>query len=199
MPFLPPLLLALLLSSLAPCALADPAARLVASAREQIGVTVHYDGSYRKLAYPGGDVAPDRGVCTDVIVRAYRQLGIDLQQRVHNDMRAARAHYPQHWGSKGTDTNIDHRRVPNLETYFRRQGAALPVTHKAADFKLGDIVTWTLPPALPHIGIVADTFSADGTPLIIHNVGVGTQLEDVLFAYKMVGHYRYLPQRPAAR
>lgn len=190
-----PLILALLLSLFSSCALANPADSLVAAARAQIGVTLHYDGAYQKLAYPGGDVAPDRGVCTDVIVRAYRQLGIDLQQRVHDDMRAAWSRYPKHWGLKSTDKNIDHRRVPNLEAYFRRHGTVLPVSRKASDFKPGDIVTWTLPPSLPHIGIVADTVAADGTPLIIHNVGAGTRLEDVLFAYKMVGHFRYLPER----
>lgn len=181
----------LLLFLVAAPAAADSADRLVAAAHEQIGVTVLYDGSYRKLSYPGGDVAPDRGVCTDVVIRAYRKLGIDLQERVHKDMRARWSEYPRNWGLKSPDTNIDHRRVPNLEAYFRRHATVLPVSRRAADFKPGDIVTWVVPPALPHIGIVADKRSADGTPLVIHNIGAGTQMEDVLFAYKMVGHFRY--------
>lgn len=181
----------LLLFLIAAPAAADAADRLATAAQAQIGVTLHYDGSYRKLPYPGGDVALDRGVCTDVIIRAYRKLGIDLQERVHQDMRARWSQYPRRWGLKAPDTNIDHRRVPNLEVYFRRHGAVLPVSRRAADFKPGDIVTWVIPPALPHIGIVADQRSADGTPLVIHNIGAGTQLEDVLFAYKMVGHFRY--------
>lgn len=190
------LLVALLLLLTSGQGLASPAQALVSAARKQIGVTVTYDGSYRTLRYPGGDVPSDRGVCTDVVIRAYRELGIDLQRSVHEDMRANWSAYPKRWGLKKPDTNIDHRRVPNLDVFFQRHGASLPLRTRADAFKPGDIVTWNLPGNLPHIGIVADTTSSDGTPLVIHNIGAGTQMEDVLFAYKMVGHYRYQPARP---
>jgi len=178
-------------------ALAAPAEDLVAAARTQVGVTVRYDGSYERIAYPGGDVPLERGVCTDVVIRAYRHLGIDLQERVHTDMRAAWRTYPHPaaWGLKSTDTNIDHRRVPNLETFFRRHGTAIAPGSRAADFRPGDIVVWQLPRGLPHIGIVADQLAASGTPLVIHNIGAGAKMEDVLFAFTITGHYRYLPSR----
>ena len=186
-------LLAVFLFLCVPFADARSPEDLVKAARTQVGVTTGYDPAYRKLSFPGGDVPPDRGVCTDVVIRAYRKLGIDLQALVNRDMRAAWSAYPKHWGLKSTDTNIDHRRVPNLEVFFRRHGSALPLSERAGDYKPGDIVTWLLPPYLPHIGIVADERSANGTPLVIHNIGAGTQVEDILFAFKMVGHYRYLP------
>jgi uncharacterized protein YijF (DUF1287 family) len=190
-------LFALLLLLCIPLAVARSPDDLVKAARTQIGVTTGYDPAYRKIAFPGGDVPPDRGVCTDVVIRAYRKLGIDLQALVHRDMRAAWSAYPKSWGLKSTDTNIDHRRVPNLAVFLRRHGSALPASRLAADYKAGDIVTWQIPPHLPHIGIVADELSANGTPLIIHNIGTGTQIEDILFAFKIVGHYRYFPTAAA--
>jgi uncharacterized protein YijF (DUF1287 family) len=164
---------------------------LVSAARRQIGVTVSYDPAYTRIPYPGGDVPESRGVCTDVVIRALRTQRIDLQQRVHEDMRADFAMYPQKWGLRGPDRNIDHRRVPNLQTWFARQGWSLPITSRAADYRAGDLVTWMLPGNLPHIGIVSDrkTMLA-ATPLIIHNIGRGTREEDILFDYKITGHYR---------
>lgn len=165
---------------------------LVENARKQIGVTVSYDPNYRKLDFPMGDVPEHTGVCTDVVIRAYRLQGLDLQQAVNKDMKKAWDKYPKLWGLKRTDANIDHRRVPNLETFFSRYGKTLSLTD-INSFQSGDIVTWRLPKNLPHIGIVSDKKSADGTPLIIHNIGRGTVEEDILFKYKMVGHYR-LPE-----
>jgi uncharacterized protein len=177
---------------------ADAAAtRLVEAARQQVGVTLGYDGSYRRIAYPGGDVPPETGVCTDVLIRAYRVLGIDLQVAVHEDMRGNFARYPQHWGLRGPDRNIDHRRVPNLEAFFRRRGASLPLSDDPADYRAGDVVSWRLPGGLPHIGIVSDR-RENGRPLIIHNIGVGTREEDVLFAYRIEGRFRYLPEEAVA-
>ena len=164
--------------------------QLVDDAKQQINVTTSYDPAYRKLAFPMGDVPLHTGVCTDVVVRAYRHQQIDLQQLVHNDMKKAWNTYPKRWGNKSTDTNIDHRRVPNLENFFKRHSKSLSLTD-VADFKAGDIVTWRLPGNLPHIGIVSDKKSSDGVPLIIHNIGSGTQEEDILFKYQIVGHYRY--------
>lgn len=172
-------------------ALADPAARVVAAARMQIGTTVRYDSSYQRLNYPNGDVPPDRGVCTDVLIRALRSAhGLDLQRLVHEDMSRHFNHYPQIWSLKRPDRNIDHRRVPNLQTFFKRQGWELPVTNHAADYQPGDIVTSRLPPQLPHIMIVSDRTSPAGHPLVIHNIGAGTQEEDALFVYPITGHYR---------
>ena len=167
---------------------------LVTAARRQIGVTVSYDPAYVRLPYPGGDVPASRGVCTDVVIRALRTQRIDLQQRVHEDMRAHFAKYPQEWGLRGPDSNIDHRRVPNLQTWFERQGWSVPVTSHAADYRAGDLVTWMLPGNLPHIGIVSDRRTMiGGTPLIIHNIGRGTREEDILFDHKITGHYRPKP------
>ena len=166
--------------------------KLVAAALERTTHQVRYDGSYRKIAYPGGDVPANVGVCTDEIVRIYRALGIDLQKEVHEDMRRNFALYPKNWGLKGPDTNIDHRRVPNLQTFFTRKGERLKVTSNAADYQPGDMVTWMLPGNLPHIGIVTDRRSEDGLrPLMVHNIGAGPVLEDMLFVYKITGHYRY--------
>ena len=163
---------------------------LVAAARGQVGVTTGYDGSYARLDYPGGDVPRERGVCTDVLVRAYRALGADLQVLVHEDLGANWARYPHAWGA-APDRNIDHRRVPNLETFFRRHGEALPVSTRAADYATGDIVSWRLANGLPHIGIVS---RADPeAPLVVHNIGQGAREEAVLFAYRIVGHWRYAP------
>lgn len=160
------------------------------AARAQIGITTQYDGSYQTLAYPMGDVAPHTGVCTDVIIRALREQGIDLQKLVHEDMQKHFAQYPKIWGLKRPDRNIDHRRVPNLQTYFRRHAQSLPLSKQAADYQAGDIVTWRLPQNLPHIGIVSERQAADGTPLIIHNIGSGTQEENILFQFEITGHYR---------
>ena len=175
---------------------ASTADQLVAAAKTQIGVTVLYDPRYEKLAYPGGDVPIERGVCTDVVIRAYRKLGIDLQQLVHQDMSKSWSAYPKLWQLKRPDRNIDHRRVPNLQTYFGRHGTTLPATSNGSDYKAGDIVTWMVPPRLPHIGIVAAEKSFTGVPLVIHNIGSGTKMEDILFSFPITGHYRY--QAPAA-
>lgn len=165
---------------------------LIRTAVAQTATAVTYDGSYRRIPYPGGDVPPHIGVCTDVIVRAYRTLGIDLQVRVHEDMTAAFASYPRLWGLPGPDANIDHRRVPNLQTYFRRHGAQLSVSRDPHDYLPGDLVTWMLPGNRPHIGIVTDRRSRDGKrPLIVHNIGSGPELEDMMFDYPITGHYRY--------
>jgi uncharacterized protein YijF (DUF1287 family) len=165
---------------------------LVTAARKQTQSRVVYDGSYVRLAYPMGDVPPDRGVCTDVIVRAYRAVGIDLQQLVHEDMRANFARYPPNWGLLRPDTNIDHRRVPNLQTFFARAGAAVAVSRTASEHLPGDLVTWRLPGNLPHIGIVSDRRNADtGNPLIIHNIGAGPVEDDILYSFPITGHYRY--------
>lgn len=169
------------------------AARLIESARARTRIGEIYDPAYVSIAYPGGDVPNDRGVCTDVVIRAYRSLGIDLQVKVHEDMRAHFARYPKLWGLTRTDRNIDHRRVPNLETYFTRQGAALPASRDAASYRPGDLVTWRLPGNLPHIGIVSDRTSREGTPLILHNIGAGTVEDDILFAYPITAHFRYFP------
>lgn len=173
--------------------------RLIAAAIERTTHKVIYDGSYRRIAYPGGDVPDGFGVCTDVLIRAYRVLGIDLQKEVHQDMRRCFALYPKNWGLKRPDTNIDHRRVPNLQTFFTRKGQKLKVSASAEDYLPGNLVTWMLPGNLPHIGIVTDRRSEDGLrPLIVHNIGAGPVLEDMLFSYKITGHYRY-PAKPARR
>ena len=171
----------------------DAGLRLVQAAREQVGVTLHYDPAYQRLDYPGGDLPAARGVCTDVLVRAYRRLGLDLQVLVHEDMLAAWGAYPKLWGLAKPDANIDHRRVPNLAAYFTRHGEVLAVSREAADYAAGDLVTWRLPSGVPHIGIVSDRAAADGTPLVVHNIGRGAREEDILFAYPITGHYRYLP------
>ena len=176
-------------------AVADPGTALVEAAREQIGVTVSYDPAYRRLDYPGGDVPAERGVCTDVIVRAYRRLGVDLQVLVHEDMSAAFEAYPPFWGLSRPDRNIDHRRVPNLAVFFARHGEALGTAGPAAEFAAGDVVTWRLDSGLPHIGIVSDRRNAAGVPLVIHNIGRGVMQEDVLLAYEVTGRYRYAAQR----
>jgi uncharacterized protein YijF (DUF1287 family) len=152
---------------------------------------VTYDPAYVRLAYPGGDVRPDRGVCADVVVRSYRALGIDLQREVHEDMAADFAAYPKLWKLKKPDTNIDHRRVPNLRVFFTRHGVSLPVSSDKAAFLPGDIVTLTVAERLPHIAIVSAKRSASGVPLVVHNIGAGEVLEDALFTYPMTGHYRY--------
>ena len=169
----------------------SPGIKIVTAARSQVGTTVRYDPSYQKLSYPNGDVDSRGGVCTDVIIRAFRaSLVIDLQKLVHEDMKAHFRAYPQIWGLRGPDRNIDHRRVPNLRTYFKRQGYELPVTRDPPDYQPGDLVTCIVPPHLPHIMLVSDRTSPAGCPLIIHNIGSGAQEEDRLFEFELTGHYR---------
>jgi uncharacterized protein YijF (DUF1287 family) len=163
---------------------------LVTAAREQVGVTLGYDPAYRRLSYPNGDVPLNTGVCTDVVIRALRQQGLDLQQAVHQDMRANFRLYPKNWGLNRPDSNIDHRRVPNLMTWFKRQGWALALGQDAERYRPGDIVTWDLGGGLTHIGIISDRQAGSGVPLVLHNIGRGTQEEDILFSFKITGHYR---------
>ena len=160
--------------------------KLVEAARRQIGVTTRYDPTYRKFAYPNGDVPQQTGVCCDVVIRAFRAQGLDLQVAVHEDMQKNFRVYPARWGLKKPDANIDHRRVPNLMTYFTRQGWAVGTNQ----FLAGDIVTWDVGQNTPHIGIVSDQRNAKGTPLVIHNIGAGTQEEDALFNFTITGHFR---------
>ena len=168
---------------------------LVQAAQDRLKHSVRYNGSYVKLDYPGGDVPANIGVCTDVIIRSYRAAyGFDLQKAVHEDMKANFSAYPKIWGLTRTDRNIDHRRVPNLETYLKRQGASLSLSKKASDYQPGDLVSWRLGGSLPHIGIVSDRKAGNGRPMIIHNVGEGPKEEDVLFLYKMNGHFRFIPK-----
>ncbi|WP_198659622.1 DUF1287 domain-containing protein [Nubsella zeaxanthinifaciens] len=153
---------------------------------------VVYDPAYFRIAYPNGDVPADRGVCTDVVIRAYRKLGIDLQKEVHEDMKANFRLYPNNWGMKTTDKNIDHRRVPNLMVFFKRKGKVKPMTKKLEDYLPGDIVCWDLNGRQLHIGLVVDRKSGDGKRyLIVHNIGSGQVMEDVLFVWKIIGHYSY--------
>lgn len=187
-------ILAVLAVCLWPLPLSADGRCLVDAARKQIGVTVVYDSGYRRIPYPNGDVPPERGVCTDVLVRAYRQLGVDLQVRVHEDMSAAWRVYPKNWGLSRPDSNIDHRRVPNLATFFSRKGRSLPVSRDPGAYAAGDIVTWRLPSGVPHIGIVSDRRTPAGVPLVVHNIGSGTQEEDMLFLFTITGHYRYAPE-----
>ena len=166
---------------------------IVAAARRQVGVTVIYDGSYQPLDYPGGDVPIERGVCTDVVVRALRAArGVDLQKLVHEDMLANAGSYPARQG-RGTarpDASIDHRRVPNLMAYFRRAGLARPLSHEGADYLPGDLVAWNLGGGVLHIGLVSDRKAVTGVPLVIHNIGAGAREENILFRYAIIGHYR---------
>ncbi|WP_434778390.1 DUF1287 domain-containing protein [Neisseria sp. Ec49-e6-T10] len=185
-------LFVLVASLLSLYAVAQTNLNIVKSARSQIGKTVSYDPAYVKLSYPNGDVPLSKGVCTDVVIRALRGNKQDLQKLVHEDMKANFGQYPKTWGLTSTDSNIDHRRVPNLETFFKRKNKALTVTQEGKNYKAGDIVSWRLDNGLPHIGIVSDRVSADKKrPLIIHNIGQGAKEEDVLFVWKIVGHYRY--------
>lgn len=179
--------------------------RLVVAAVERTTHEVEYDPAYYKLGYPNGDVPADKGVCTDEVIRSYRALGIDLQKEVHEDMAANFSRYPTKFGLTATDTNIDHRRVPNLRVFFERKGKSLPITDAATDYRPGDIVTWDLNASQTHIGIVVDVPSeTPGRYMIMHNIGQGPKIEDILFNWKITGHYRYTgpptaPPRPAAR
>ena len=168
-------------------ALAVKSQQIVLDARQQIGQTLYYDPAYTTLKYPMGDVPMIKGVCTDVIIRALRLQGVDLQKLIHEDMKKNFAVYPKKWGLKSTDRNIDHRRVPNIMTYFNRQGYEV----KDKNYKAWDIVTWDLGKGLVHIGIISNQKSlVNSTPLVIHNIGSGTQENNILFDYKITGHYR---------
>ncbi len=189
---------------LAACLLSLPAQadrqfaeRLTDAAISRTAHEVTYDGRYLSIDYPMGDVPENIGVCTDVLIRSYRQLDIDLQQLVHEDMSLAFDQYPNHWGLGRPDSNIDHRRVPNLRRFFERGGFQVSETPSAAarDYLPGDLVSWKLGNGLPHIGIVVDGLSADGKRhLIVHNIGRGPEIEDVLFRYRVTGHYRFHPE-----
>ena len=180
------------------------AQRLNTAALARLKSSVTYDPAYVSLKYPMGDVPAHTGVCSDVIIRSYRAVGFDLQELVHKDMRRAFGKYPKRWGLKRTDKNIDHRRVANLRVFFTRHGKVLKISEKAADYKPGDLVSWDLSGTkasslvhtkLPHIGIVTERRSEDGSrPMIVHNIGQGPKLDDMLFDYKITGHYRYLPR-----
>lgn len=171
---------------------ATPLEKVNAGALEQITYTTSYDPAYVKLAYPNGDVPRERGVCADVVVRAFRQGGVDLQKELHEDMTAHFAKYPAKWGAKKPDRNIDHRRVANLMTWLDRRGKSLPLGQQARAYQPGDVVAWELPSGLLHIGLVSKIAVA-GTDryAIVHNIGAGARLEDVLFSWQIIGHYRY--------
>ena len=166
--------------------------QVVEAALEQTKYTLYYDQSYTKIAYPDGDVPLERGACTDVIIRAFRKGGVDLQKEVHEDMERNFAAYPAKWGLKSPDPNIDHRRVPNLMTFFERKGKALAITNNPEDYLPGDVVTWDLGNGSTHIGMVSNVW-ADATQdyLVVHNIGGGVKLENALFAWRITGHYRY--------
>lgn len=161
---------------------------MASAAAAQTREKVVYDGRYVRIPYPGGDVPAGTGVCTDVVIRAYRKAGIDLQKLVHEDMAKAFGAYPRNWGRREPDANIDHRRVPNLRTFFKRAGAERPMTRKASDYAPGDLVTWDLGGGVTHIGVVVPGAR------IVHNIGRGPQEEDVLFSWTMTGHYRFAPR-----
>ncbi len=174
------------------------ASALVNAAKDRTLHQVTYDGSYFGISYPNGDIPAHLGVCTDVIIRSFRKVGVDLQQAVHEDMTLNFSAYPSRriWGLTQPDKNIDHRRVPNLRVFLKRHGVMVPVTGNAADYLPGDLVTWILPGNLSHIGIVIDANSADSKrPLIVHNIGSGPKINDMLFDYPISGHYRYLGQK----
>ena len=170
----------------------DFGAKLSDAAISIIDKNIRYVPDYVSIPYPNGDVPKNTGVCTDVVIRAYRKLGIDLQKEVHEDMKKRFSEYPKTWGLKSTDKNIDHRRVPNLQTFFKKHGKVLPITQNPEDYKVGDIVTWLLPGNLPHIGIVVNKKSADKKRyLVVHNIGNGQVAEDMLFDFTITGHYSY--------
>ncbi len=192
------LLISLFLASIATTSIADISKakefkqQLSDAAIERTSHIVIYNGAYRKLDYPGGDLPAMFGVCTDVVIRAYRTVGIDLQKEVHEDMKSNFSKYPDNWGLMKTDTNIDHRRVPNLQTFFTRKGQSLAKSRDPHDYITGDIVSWILPNNMTHIGIVVDELSADKKrPMIVHNIGLGPKMNDIIFKYTITGHYRY--------
>jgi uncharacterized protein YijF (DUF1287 family) len=166
--------------------------QFAAAALDRTQRAVRYDPAYVRLAYPGGDVPADTGVCTDEVIRAYRAVGIDLQKEVHEDMATNFSAYPRKWGRREPDPNIDHRRVPNLMVFFSRKGESLPITDRAEDYAPGDLVTWDLGRGLTHIGMVVDRKTLfTRRYMIVHNIGAGPKMEDVLFDWKITGHYRY--------
>lgn len=167
--------------------------KLLESAVEQTTVTKDYDPAYVVIPYPMGDVAAEKGVCTDVVIRGFRRAGVDLQKEVHEDMKANFSVYPKKWNLPKPDTNIDHRRVPNLQTFFTRKGKSLPITNKTDDYKPGDVVAWDLDgKGMTHIGLVSNFYNETTKRyLIIHNIGGGTQADDKIFDWKIIGHYRY--------
>jgi len=153
---------------------------------------VTYDPAYFSISYPNGDVPANRGVCTDVVIRAYRKVGIDLQKEVHEDMKSHFGVYPKDWGLQSTDKNIDHRRVPNLMKFFERRGEILTISRNPGDYSPGEIVCWNLGGGINHIGLVVNKKSNDGKRnMIVHNIGSGQVIEDMLFDFKIIGHYRY--------
>jgi uncharacterized protein YijF (DUF1287 family) len=168
--------------------------KLSAAAIERTHHVVRYDPKYVRIPYPGGDVPADTGVCSDEVIRVYRALGIDLQKEVHEDIAANFSAYPNHmrWMLFHPDANIDHRRVPNLMVFFSRKGTSLPISTRGEDYESGELVTWDLGGGVPHIGIVVDRKSAQsGRYMVVHNIGAGPKMEDVLFSWKITGHYRY--------
>ena len=168
------------------------AERIATAAMEQVGKTTKYDPLYVKLAYPGGDTSIDRGVCTDVVVRALRKVGVDLQVLIHEDMKASFKSYPNLWGLKRPDPNIDHRRVPNIAMFLRRKGKAVPLTKDPSDYRPGDIVVWQLSGGRPHMGIVSNMrVTATKRYRVVHNIGAGAQIQDSLFVFEITGHFRY--------
>ena len=172
--------------------------KIAQSAEVMVGADIQYDPSYRRLTYPWGDVPANKGVCADVVIRAYRSVGIDFQKRLHEDMKANFSAYPKRWQLSRPDRTIDHRRVLNLEVFLRRHGARRSTSHDYSLYRPGDIVAWTLPGGLPHMGIVSTKKSARGEPLIVHHIGGRPRLDAVLFEWPMTGHYRYYvppPQR----
>ena len=171
---------------------ATPLEKVNAATIEQTTYTHSYDPAYIKLDYPNGDVPKETGVCADVIVRAFRSTGIDLQKELHEDMKSSFKKYPQRWGARRPDKNIDHRRVMNLMTWFDRQKKSQPMTKDAKDYLPGDVVAWQLDNGLLHIGMVSKV-KVEGAEryVVVHNIGIGARLEDVLFAWKIIGHYRY--------
>lgn len=171
----------------------DEIKKLLESTKRQTEITKSYDPAYVVIPYPMGDVAEEKGVCTDVVIRAFRSAGVDLQKEVHEDMRMSFAAYPKKWNLRSPDTNIDHRRVPNLQTFFTRRGKSLTITDRAENYQPGDVVAWDLnDKGLTHIGLVSNAFNEQTKRhLIVHNIGAGARAEDVLFNWKIIGHYRY--------
>jgi uncharacterized protein YijF (DUF1287 family) len=175
---------------------ADSIDKIIENAIWQTTVTTLYDPAYRRMEYPGGDLPIERGACSDVIIRAFRSAGIDLQKEIHEDMEKSFDLYPRKWGLIKTDTNIDHRRVHNIMTFLNRQKKSVPVSHQEQDYEPGDIVTWNLPGNIDHIGIVTDVRVADSERyMVVHNIGAGAKLEDVLFEFEITGHFRYFTDR----
>lgn len=167
------------------------ATKLAHAALDRTRHVVRYVPDYVRLPYPGGDVPADTGVCTDEVIRSHRALGLDLQKLVHEDMKKNFSLYPKNWGLKKPDPNIDHRRVPNLMTFFKRKGASLPVTQNPEDYRPGDLITCTVPPHLPHIALVVPAPDGGTRPWIVHNIGRGPKMEDLLFGFPLTGHFRW--------